>query len=486
MAAETKLRRIRSSFWEYRQAINPKLLIGWWQQQVATELQQFYRDFKAGLRPKLLLQSPPQHGKSYQVIDLLSWITGQDPELRVIFSSFSNRLGIRANLRLQRIYDSPRYQALFGTRINAPGMGVGRWQRTSNFLEFIDHDGYFRNTTVGGPITGEGLDISIIDDPIKGRAEASSQVTRDKTWAWLTDDVMPRFADRAAMLMVMTRWHVDDPAGRMIETFPDIKILRYPALAEEDEEKRKAGDPLFPELKSLDFLRNRKASMTNAGWQSVYQQSPIIAGGGIFPIEKFDIIPVMPGKEHVRAAVRYWDKAGTQGGGAFTAGTLMLALRNGNFVIADVTRGQWAAMTRESRIKQTAETDKALGYSYSICVEQEPGSGGKESAEATVRMLAGYTVTADKVSGGDGNKEVRAEPYAAQVQAGNVSLVAGAYVREFLNEHEHFPNGKYKDQVDASAGAFNRLTRGARVGIIAPVVMTSQITHFGDYPANQV
>ena len=93
--------------------------------------------------------------------------------------------------------------------------------------------------------------------------------------------------------------------------------------------------------------------------------------------------------------------------------------------------------------------------SYEIGVEQEPGSGGKDIAEATIRNLAGYSVFADRVTG---SKQLRAEPFAAQVQGGNVSLVAGDWVRDFLDEAESFPNGKFKDQIDAASGAFARLT----------------------------
>jgi len=105
-------------------------------------------------------------------------------------------------------------------------------------------------------------------------------------------------------------------------------------------------------------------------------------------------------------------------------------------------------MDRERRIRQTAEMD---GKDVHIVIEQEPGSGGKESAENTIRQLAGFKVTAERVTG---DKETRAEPYAAQVQGANVYLVRGAWNRDFMSEHESFPNGKYKDQVDAAAGGF--------------------------------
>lgn len=446
----------RENFWGYRKYITPNMIDGWWQREVSVHLQQFYTDFKAKKRPVLVLTSPPQHGKSVQVVDLISWIAGLDPSLKTIFASFSDRLGVRANMRLQRIYDSPRYMQLFGQRINSENIvtQVGRYLRNSEILEYVGSDGYFRNATINGAVTGEGLDIGVIDDPIKGRKEASSVKTRQGVWDWLTDDFMTRFSDAGALLMIMTRWHVDDPTGRLLESDPAIKVLHYPAIAEHDEEHRKKGEALFPELKPVDFLLKRKKVMSQAGWESVYQQRPIVIGGGMFPIEKFETVQAIPNRGDVLKAVRYWDKAGTKDGGAYTAGVLILKCKDGTFVVADVRRGQWQALDREKIIKQCAQADKQLGYSVTTYVEQEPGSGGKESAENTIRSLVGFNARADKVTG---DKITRAEPYSAQVQAGNIKVLDAYWTRDFIDEHELFPAGKYKDQVDAASGAFNKL-----------------------------
>ena len=105
----------------------------------------------------MLLETPPQHGKSLSVIDFIAWCVGHDPELRVIYTSFSDRLSIRANLRMQRALDNPVYQRIFpNTKIEAKG--GGRALRNYDILEFLDTDGYFRNSTVFGSITGEALD----------------------------------------------------------------------------------------------------------------------------------------------------------------------------------------------------------------------------------------------------------------------------------------------------------------------------------------
>ena len=138
----------------------------------------------------------------------------------------------------------------------------------------------------------------------------------------------------------------------------------------------------------------------------------------------------------------------------------MHVMSDGGFLVADVIKGQWSAGKREAIIKQTAQVD---GKEVTVWVEQEPGSGGKESAESTIKNLAGFRVKADKVTGA---KEVRAEPYANQVEIGNVSILKAEWNRGFLSNHESFPVGKEKDDVDASAGGFNKLTaKKARYGV---------------------
>ncbi|GAH74836.1 unnamed protein product [marine sediment metagenome] len=134
-------------------------------------------------------------------------------------------------------------------------------------------------------------------------------------------------------------------------------------------------------------------------------------------------------------------------------------MKDKTYIIDDVVRGQWSSGKREERIKQTAEMD---GKHVSVWVEQEPGSGGKESAEATIKNLAGFIIKAERVTGA---KEVRAEPYSIQVEAGNVSVLNKPWTKEFIDEHESFPMGKYKDQVDGASGAFNKLAITSRVGV---------------------
>lgn len=445
----------RGNFWAFRQAMDKQLLKGWFHRELASQLHRFYLDLKDGKRPKLVLTTPPQHGKTRAVRDFLAWASGQNPDLKTMYTTYSAELGVATNLALQRMITLPAYQAAFpGTQI-AGEQGPTRWQRNTTILEFVGKTGSFRNTTVEGQITGFGLELGVVDDPLKGRAEAQSKLVRDKIWGWLTDDFFGRFADHAGLIIIMTRWHVDDMVGRFLVRFPQTKVINFPAIAVRDEKHRFRGEALFPEHKSLEFLLERKQLLTASSWESIYQQNPVITGGGLFPIENFTIDPVRPVPSNVKKSVRYWDKAGTKDGGAYTCGVLLHIMKDGHAVISDVRRGQWSALERETRIKQTAQMDRGDGYNVEVWVEQEPGSGGLESAERTILNLRGFNAKKDKVTG---SKDVRCEPYAAQVQASNVHLVEGDWNRDFLDEHEVHPNGRYRDQIDAAGGAFMKAT----------------------------
>lgn len=155
--------------------------------------------------------------------------------------------------------------------------------------------------------------------------------------------------------------------------------------------------------------------------------------------------------------VRYWDKAGTEGGGKFSAGVLLGLMPDKRTLIADVVRGQWSAGNRETVIKQTAEADRLKYGAVDIWCEQEPGSGGKESAENTIRNLGGFSIRAERVTG---SKLARAGPLAAQAEAKNVLLLAGAWNEAFLVEAQNFDGASgFMDQIDGASGAYNKLAR---------------------------
>lgn len=440
---ELALREARRDFWRFRLLMHKRLKVGWWQKEVSHKLQQFYEDYHAGLRPKLIITAPPQHGKSTIINDFLMWAMGRDSEtpdneLKIIYASFSDALGTRANRRIQRFTATKRYQDIFP-----------KFVATHKTLDLIlcGQDGYFRNTTIGGAITGESMDWGVIDDYTKGRAEANSATIRDKTWEWYTNDFGTRYSDTGAFLCICTRWHVDDLIGRLIELKPDTVVLKYPAIAEHDEQHREQGQPLFPAHKSLEFLHDIKTVMSAAAWNSLYQQNPTIAEGNFFKPDFINTVDTLPtGLRMIRA----WDFAGTANGGDYTVGVKVAYDKiNKTAYIIDVVRGQYAPEDVEKLLLSTATAD---GRTVKIRIPQDPAQAGKYQAKNFVKILTGYSTIAERVTG---DKETRASPVAAQVNIGNVFMLRGAWNRAFIDELRLFPNGVNDDQVDALSDAFN-------------------------------
>lgn len=446
---EARFRKARTCFLTFRRTVNPKAKWGWWQIEVAGVLQQFFEDLKAGKRPKLVIQAPPQHGKSVQIIDFIAWLAGRDPDNRTIYASFSDRLGLRANLRLQRMYASEAYQRIFpGVHLGTPGSGV---QRTQNILEYAGREGFFRNTTVRGSITGESLDLGVVDDPIKGRADANSETIREAAWDWFTDDFFSRFSENAGMLIILTRWHIDDPVGRLVKRYPDIVVKSYPAIAEADEPNRRAGEALFPEHKSVEFLQERQAIMDGANWLALYQQRPTAAEGVVFKPDKIGVIKALPAGTTVRWC-RGWDFASSDGKKSdWTVGLRLGARSDGRFVIADVARARALTNERDEMILNAAKRD---GMSTMQDIPQDPGAAGKSQVVYLTGQLAGFSVTSSLETG---DKTTRAGPVAAQVNIGNVDMLEAEWNPKLVDELRTFPNGEHDDQGDALSRAFNKL-----------------------------
>lgn len=208
-------------------------------------------------------------------------------------------------------------------------------------------------------------------------------------------------------------------------------------------------------IKSLDELDPVTRAQMLAGDWDAYE-------GGMFRREWFPTVETAPVDAR---RIRGWDKAGTKDRGDWSVGVLMAMDDDGIFWIEDVIRGRWSSFERNKIIKQTADLD-AQKYKkrYSVAIEQEPGSGGKESAEWTIKQLAGYTIDVDKPTG---EKRSRASPLASQAQAGNVRMVIGPWNKAFIDEMCLFTgddkDGPNDDQVDAASLSFNQLALKRRL-----------------------
>jgi predicted phage terminase large subunit-like protein len=411
----------------------------------------------AGQINRLLINVPPGTMKSLAVGVLWpAWEWGPRalPHHRYVGAAHAQDLAVRDNMRMRRLVKSEWYQTLWPLPLAADQDAK---------LKFENAATGFRAAVAATAMTGHRGDRVLYDDPhsVEG---AFSDAQRNAVLRVFSETVTTRLnlPEQSAIVVVMQRLHEHDLSGHILERALGYEHLMLPMEFEPEracrtsigftDPRQAEGELLFPERFPAEVVARDKLAMGELAAAGQFQQRPTPRGGGMFPVGRFILVDVAPAPSEIAASIRYWDKAGTKDGGAYTAGVLLHRLKDGRTCIAHCLRGQWDALTREREIRKIAEID---GRRVPIAVEQEPGSGGKESAESTIRNLAGWRVTADRPSG---DKVVRAEPYAAQVQGGNVLLVLGPWTQAFIDEHVSFPVGRTKDQVDAAAAGFNLLT----------------------------
>lgn len=416
----------------------------------------------------LMIFAPPQHGKSEAVsVRFPPYWLSKFPKIPVMLCSYGASLANEKAGMASSVLHSDTYRLLFPDMFKqSPKWSRRKWMAKS-------YNTRIYSAGVRGAITGRGAGLGIIDDPVKSWEEAYSSGQRDAVWDWFRTTFRTRLWEGHRLILIMTRWHEDDLAGRLLnESKEDWKVIRYPAISETQEERdkiaelqglptgepdplgRAPNEPLCPIRFSLRTLSTLKEAVGSLGWYAEYQGFPQAPGGNMFKREWFKFIRNAPIKAR---RIRYWDKAATQGGGARSAGVLLAYTPERLWYVEDVVKGQWSPLNREKVIKQVTVLDSQnYGGSVITVVEEEGGSGGKESAENTIRNLAGYTVYSERATV---SKAVRAMPFSAQCEAGNVYLVEGAWNREYIDEIIMFPNGTFKDQVDATVGAFNRMLK---------------------------
>lgn len=427
--------------------INPKLKINWWVKEVSIELQNFVTALVNKEKPTLVIQAPPQHGKSAFIVDLIGWVIGKYPDLRTIYSSYSERLGIRANLTLQRTIEKSVYKKMFPTvYLNTRNVVAvaGNKLRNKEFFEIVEHEGSFRNATIQGAMTGETLDLGIIDDPIKDRKEANSETTRNNVWDWFTDVFQTRFDEDAGMLIILTRWHLDDPVGRLLIKDKSVRLLSYPAIATHDEEYRNEGEVLLPEHKSLEFILKRKELLAAENFEALYQQNPVIKSGNLFKYDWFKWWKTLPRIKYKFITVDTAQKTKEQ-----NDYTVMQCWGYGiddNLYLLDMKRGKYEApqLRREAKTFYNKHDNTNLYggvLRYMYIEDKSSGSSLIQDFKADKMKIKAVPRNIDKVS--------RAYDTIPFIEAGRVYLNEDIESIDALtNEALAFPNGTHDDTLD--------------------------------------
>ena len=427
---------------------------------------------------RLLINVPPGSSKSLLVsVMFQAWEWGPCglASQRYLTTSFNDIPVKRDTRKCRDLMLSDWYQALW------PEVQLNRTGETS-----------FSNTRTGtregvsfGSLTSQRGDRLIVDDP-HSTETAESATERVATTRRFREGAQNRLNDqeRSAMIVIMQRLHEEDISGVIQEVGMDFVHLMLPMEYEPERKcytsigfedpRTEEGELLDPIRFPRDVVEKLKRDMGSYAFAGQYQQRPSPRSGGMFQRGDFEIVDAVPAR--VRR-VRAWDFAASSAkpGKApdWTVG-LKMAHADGIFYIEDVLRDRWSPSDVEKNLKNAASQD---GISVLIRMPQDPGAAGKSDASTKVKLLAGYSVKVDTISG---DKATRARPASAQSEAGNVKLVRGPWNQAFLDEICTFPNGQFDDQVDAFADALNELALGrAPMKISQEAVNASQMGPMG-------
>ena len=425
-------------------------------------------------KPKLhdlIINIPPGTTKTITCsIMFPAWCWTKWPWMRFITAAYSSSLALESAEYSRDLIRSEKFKELYpelaikDDKDTKSNFKVVKKKQAPGFAARIQHGGNRYSTSVGGTLTGYHGHILIVDDPLNPK-QAVSEKELENALHWMDHTLPTRKTDKAnsATVLVMQRLHQNDPTGHILSK--KKKNVHHISLPGEIENYRDQVKPdslikyyskdglLDTRRMSWSVLADLELDMGQYGYAGQVGQKPTPAGGGMFKEDHLQMLHNLPSPVNFIQTVRYWDKAGSEGKGAFTVGVKMARLQNDTYLVMDVKRGQWSSEQRENIIRQTAEAD---GRVVEIGIEQEPGSGGKESAEATIRRLAGFSCFLERPTG---DKAFRADPFSVQVNNGNVKIMVGDWNNKYTDELSNFPFSTYADQVDASSGAFNRLVR---------------------------
>ncbi len=463
----------RESYWDFcrhfwETVIPEPPIWNWHMRVIANGLQEICeRVFRN--EPKeydLVINVPPGSSKStLGSILLLPWCWTRMPSLRFIGGSYDADLSLDLGNKRRRVVRSDLYAETF------PEIGIRGDQDTKGFFA-NEQGGESRATSTGASIIGRHAHVHVVDDPINPagiRSEAEMRVANE----WLKETLPSRCVDQSItpQVLIMQRLGMDDPTANRLamNTGIPVKHLCFPAEVSDVVKPRMykhkyyAADGLLdPRRFPRRVLEIKKVELGSYGYAGQFEQRPVPLSGGMFLWEKVEV-GRGPGVTDFEKVVRFWDKAATkEGDGAYTSGVLLGRLKDERavprFWVLDVVRGRWDTHTREKVIRTTAQMDhEVYGFAMEVGMEMEPGSGGKDSAQWSIQNLAGFRCYAERATG---DKFERAVPFSDQVNASNVGIRLGPWNMNYMEEMKYFgPNCKYKDQIDASSGAFNRLCK---------------------------
>lgn len=433
---------LRLDYCAYTKHVNPGWKLSRFHRFLCDTVQDFIEEESGNSYDILIISTPPQHGKSKTITETLpSWYLGRNPDNRVIEISYSEdfaQMFGRSNLRKVKEHG----EAIFNVRLGTP----------ANATEFdIDeHPGGMISRGVLSGVTGRKANLMIIDDPIKTQQEADSKAYRDRVYGEWVSSFRTRLWIGAKVILIMTRWHEDDLAGRLIDEEEHIKVINLPIEAEENDPLgRKVGEALCPEIGKdnnwlADFKKGYQTAEGTRSWNALYQGRPTALEGNMIKREwwqYYDTLPDCPTwLMSVDAAFK--DKATSD----FVAITVW-AKRDADIYLVDL-------VNKHLDLPNTMREIVRMRAMYPRC--KTTLIEDKANGSAIIKILR-KTMTGIIGIDPQGGKVSRVNAVIGAIESGNVHLPNRPFTSAFVEQCAEFPNGKNDDMVDSMSQGLNRL-----------------------------
>ena len=388
---------------------------------------------------------PPRHGKS-EFISRYStaWILGKFPDTRIILASYEADFAATWGRKARDLLEE-HGPSLFGIKVSGKSSAANRW-------DIEGHEGGMVTAGVNGPITGKGADIGIIDDPVKNDQEAMSVTYQERTYEWYKSTFRTRLQRDGAIILIMTRWNENDLAGKLLaaqeEDGEKWEVVNLPAIAEEgDLLGRDPGQPLCPDLFTIEALRSIEKAVGSFWWASLYQQRPSPAEGGILKRSWWQYYRQTP--DRFDEVIQSWDMA-------------FKDTKTADFVVGQVWGRKGADKYLLDQVRDRMDFPATVQAVRSLSAKWPQARNklveDKANGPAVIATLKNEIPGLIAVNP-EGGKVVRAQAASPDIEAGNVYLPdpsVAPWVHDFIEECAAFPNGANDDQVDAMTQALIR------------------------------
>ena len=397
----------------------------------------------------------PTHNSELASRRFPAFLLGINPNARIIACSYSAGLATTFNRDVQRILESDSFAEVFpdcmipGTELAKAHPDNKKYKKQAAFFEIIDHSGFLLSTGVEGSITGLGADLLLIDDPIKNEEEASSETIRESVFAWYNSTAYTRLEGGANIILILTRWHKGDLAGKLLEEAEvggeKWEVINFPAISTASvapPDPRKEGEALWPGKYDLERLEIIKRQVGTRVWSSLYQQNPTVEGGNIVKEEWFQYYHKLPFDiNNWREAylVNSWDVSFKKTGKSYNVG-VVIAKHKADFYLIDMWRQRAGIVEVKNAVKKLYEKYPSC---KTVLIE------GKANGPAIIQLLKKQVSNLVEVNPGT-SKDERLEAIAPIIEAGNFYLPYNSPISKLVvEEMTSFPNADNDDIVDA-------------------------------------